>query len=71
MMFSTRSKDRAERRRKAQIDNHIAQLAYAYVKELVHPLPDGVMVDHTLSDLVNAIGNLSYENRARLSGMHE
>lgn len=60
-----------KRKREAMVDNHIAQLAYAYVRELTHPLRDGVVLDHCQTDLMNAIGNLSYENRRRLGRMEE
>jgi hypothetical protein len=60
-----------KRKREAMVDNHIAQLAYAYVRELTHPHRDGIMVRHTEQDLVNAIEHISYQNRGRLSRMRE
>lgn len=60
-----------KRKREAMVDNHIAQLAYAYVRELTHPIRDSRMVDYAQKDLVSAIEHLSYQNRGRLSRMRE
>jgi len=55
-----------EAARQAEVDNLIAKLAYAYVREVTHPTRDGVLVQICEQHLVAAINELPYEHRVRL-----
>ncbi len=55
---------------KVEVDPEVlrfAQLAYAFVREVDHPVPDSTMVHVTRDHLVLACSELSFENRQMLS----
>jgi len=54
---------------KVEVDPEVlafAQAAYAFVREHTHPVPDGIMREHTRQRLYEARDALSADNRKML-----